>query len=301
MHPSGPPAATLLTQVLTTQGGRISGQRAIIEFSPKLVSVENLCAGVVVRVDDGEVVAGCSLDKRKLSHAFGEPGIALFEIANVLCESLALHWRATGSTDGWVPPFEGAKIARLTAFSAKNVLSAISQVNDQHSTLHTLLNGYEIAETARNSSIVERVRVAVKRDSNAKHLATRFNRELPLGPEATKMRVDFLGQNVACYFVQIVLSARHGEGNTDRALGKIYELELLRKFVAKPKKSLGLLPEERPQKFELVMVGDRSNSIQRRIVYQIEAMADRSHVEALLLPDPTSAANHVSDRERQVA
>lgn len=290
-----------MIHAITARSGRVSGQRAVIEFSPKLVSIERLCAGVVVRDDDGEVVVGCALDKRKLSHAFGEPGVALFEIANLLCESLALHWRATGNADGWVPPFEGAKIARLAGFSAKNAASALSQSNDQHGTLHTLLNGYEIAETARNSSIVERVRVAVKRDANAKHLAGRFNRELPLGTEATKMRVDFLGRNIACYFVQIVFSARHGEGNTDRALGKIYELELLRKFVAKPKKSLGLLPEERPQKFELVMVGDRSNSIQRRIIYQIEAMADRSHVKALLLPDPTSAANHVSDHERQAA
>lgn len=301
MHPSGPPSVTPLIHAISARSGRVSGQRAVIEFSPKLVSIEKLCAGVVLRTDGGDVVTGCALDKRKLSHAFGEPGVALFEIANVLCESLAMHWRSTGSAEGWVPPFEGAKIARLGEFTAKDAASAIAQINDHHSTLNTLLHGYEITEISRATNIVERVRGAVKRDANARHLEKRFNRVLTIGAGAAPMRVDFLGQNFACYFIQIVRSPRHGEMNTERALGKIYELELLRKFVHKPKKSLGLLDEERPQAFELVMVGDRNNAIQQRIVYQIEAMADRSAVRARLLPDPTTAAAHVSDRERLAA
>lgn len=301
MHPPGPPSTAGLIDAITTRRGRASGQRAVIEFSPKLVSIERLCAGVVLRTDDGEVVASCAIDKRKASHAFGDSGSALFEIANALCDSLAIHWRSTGHAEGWIPPFEGAQIARLSEFSAKDTKSALAQINDHHSTLYTLLNSYEITEIARNTNIVERVRVAVKRDANARHLAKRFNRELNLGAEAAPMRVDFLGQNFACYFIQIVRSARAGDVNTERALGKIYELELLRKFINKPKKSLGLLDEERPSSFELVMVGDRNNSIQKRIVYQIEAMADRSEVRARLLPDPTSAAAHVSDRERLAA
>lgn len=301
MHPSGPPTVTPLIHAITARSGRVSGQRAVIEFSPKLVSIERLCAGVVLRTDGGEVLPGCALDKRKLSHAFGEPGVALFEIANVLCESLALHWRSSGSAEGWVPPFEGARIARLSDFSAKNAASAIAQINDHHSTLNTLLAGYEITEISRATNIVERVRGAVKRDANAKHLEKRFNRVLTIGAGAAPMRIDFLGQNFACYFIQIVRSYRHGEMNTERALGKIYELELLRKFVSKPKKSLGLLDEERPQSFELVMVGDHNNAIQKRIVNQIEAMADRSEVRARLLPDPVTAAAHVSDRERLAA
>jgi hypothetical protein len=115
------------------------------------------------------------------------------------------------------------------------------------------------------------------------------------------MRVDFLGQNFACYFLQVVRSARHSEVNAERAMGKLFELQALKKFVARPKKSLGLFEEERPKHFELIMIGSRTDSVQRRIVYQVEAMADKSQVQARVLESTTAAAEHVAGKERLAA
>jgi len=290
-----------LIDAVAIRSGRVEGMRAIIEFTPKLVSLERLCAGAVVRTTGGEVRAECALDKRKLESAFGLAGTAIFEIANVLCSSLAAHWQESGEASSWIPPFEGAKVARLGEFTARSIEAAVRQGVELHSTLNTLLAQYEITEQARATNIVERVRSAVKRDQNANHLAHRFNRQLSLGKEAAPMRVDFLGQNFACYFLQITRSPRHSEVNSDRALGKLFELQALRKFVAKPKKSLGLFDEERPKHFELVMIGSRSDLVQRRIVYQVEAMADKSEVNARVLDSAVAAAEHVANKERLAA
>lgn len=299
MLPSGPP--TTLTDAIASRPGRVAGVRAVIEFSPKLVSLERLCAGVVVRTDIGEVFSKCALDKRKVEHAFGLAGTALYEIANALCQSLAKHWADAGEPSDWIPPFEGARIARAGEFTARSASDAVNQGLNVHSTLATLLSHYEIAEQARNTSIVERVKTAVKRDNNAKHLSARFNRVLPLGHDAAPLRVDFLGQNFACYFLQIVKSARHSEVNSERALGKLYELQVLRRFITKPKKSLGLLDDEKPKHFELVMVGSRTDLVQRRIMYSVEAMADKSEVRARVVDSALAAAEHVANSERLAA
>lgn len=301
MQPLGPPPAPSLIDAITARTGRVSGTRAVIEFSPKLVSFERLCAGVVIRTSTGDVYARCALDQRKIEHAFGVAGKAIFEIAHALCLSLVQHLQAGGSPEGWEPPFEGAAIARISEFSARDADAALRQGLELHSAFGTLLAQYEISEQQRNINIVERVRSAVKRDVNAKHLAERFNRTLSLGREAAPMRVDFLGQNFACYFLRVVSNARSSEDNALRALGKIYELETLRRFIAKPKKSLGLLEEERPNQFELVMIGNRSDSIQKRIVFQVEAMADKSEVVTRVLDSATAAAEHVAYKERLAA
>ncbi|MEO6854706.1 MAG: hypothetical protein ABI410_18840 [Rhodoferax sp.] len=281
--------------------GRISGQRAIIEFSPKLVSLERLCAGVVIRLNDGEVLTRCSLDKRKMEHAFGNAGMALYEIALALCSSLAQHWTSTGSVDEWVPPFEGANLARVSPFSAKNAESALGQGIELHSSLGTLLASYEITESVRSQGIVEKVKTVVRRDVNTKHLEKRFNRTIPLGDQTLPLKVDFLGQNFACYFVQLPTSARSSEQNTERACGKLLELQVLRRMMKKPKKALGLLDEERPNIFELLMVGAKNDPVQRAASYKIEAMADKGEVRVLMLSSPVDAAEHVSNKERLAA
>ena len=301
MLPSGPPSTPNLIDAVSGRQGRVAGIRAVIEFSPKLVSLERLCAGVVVRTDDGDVSSKCALDKRKAEHAFGLGGTALFEIANALCQSLAQHWKESGRLEDWVPPFEGARVARSGEFTARSSSDAIAQGLSVHSTLTTLLSHYEIAEQARQTGIVERVKTAVKRDQNAKHLSARFNRMLPLGQDAAPLKVDFLGQNFACYFLQIVKSQRHSEVNSERALGKLYELQVLRRFVTKPKKSLGLLDDERPKHFELVMVGSRTDIVQRRIMYSVEAMADKNAVRARVVESALAAAEHVANQERLAA
>lgn len=263
--------------------------------------MERLCAGVVTRLDSGEVAMASALDARKAAHAFGAAGAALASVAQALCESLAAHWRAHDDASAWVPPFEGARLAELSRFSARSVEDANSAMLARVSAMHTLLQGYEIAQAERRGSIVQRVRSVVRRDPNAQHLADRFNRHLPLRDDALPLRVDFLGQRFACYFLQLTSHTRAQELNTERAFGRLYELEALRGFVQRPKKSLGLLDDERPSQFELVMVGSASDSVQRRAIRQIEALADKREVRVRALPTVAHAAEHVATEERQAA
>lgn len=118
--------------------GRVSGERAIIEFSPGLINLERLCAGVVIRTKDGQIDYRSAIDAERASHAFGAAGEALASIARHLCASLAEAWN-NGKAADWVPPFQGAQIARRTPFSAQTVAAAMETALRQHSTLHTLL------------------------------------------------------------------------------------------------------------------------------------------------------------------
>lgn len=277
------------------------GERAVIDFAPQPTSTERLVAGVVTRLDDGQVSYLCAIDQRKMEHAFGDDGAALVAIAERLCASLAQHWQAHPNAADWTPPFGGARIADLSRFTSRNAADAQVSMLERTSSLHTLMAAYEIAESKSMSGIVGRVRSAINNDTNTKHLAKRFNRELNLGDEAGVMRVDFLGQHYACYFMQITRNARGVDRNTQHAYGKLFELEALQRFVKKPKKTLGLLDEERPGQFELVMVGDHNDATQRRAIYLVEALADKKSTRLRVLPSARAAAEHVSARERLAA
>lgn len=271
--------------------------RAVVDFAPKLTSTERFIAGVVTRLDTGEVSFTCAIDERKMEHAFGNEGATFYAIANKLCESLAQHWQAKSDAQSWTPPFSGAKLADLRRFSGRTAQEAQRMMLERTSALHTLMDAYEIPAQKRPTGIVEKVRSAVTKDLNCKHLSKRFNRELALGESAGNMRVDFLGQHYACYFLQTTRSARGLDINTDRAFGKLYELQALQRFVRRPKKSLGLLEDERPSHFELVMVGDRNDAIQRRAIYQVEALADKRQALLKITATASAAAEHVCGRE----
>lgn len=275
--------------------------RAVLDFAPKPTSAERLCAGVVTRLDTGEVGYQCAIDLKRMEHAFGAAGAALHSIAQMLCESLAEHWRNDADAGTWRAPFSGASLVNLSRFSGRAAGDSRLAMLERTSSLHTLLNSYEMRETQYQQGIVERVKNAVRRAANSKHLATRFNRQLELGSDAQPMRVDFLGQHYACYFLQITHSARGIEANTERAFGKLYELQALQRFVKRPRKALGLLDDERPEQFELVMVGARSDAIQRRAIAHVEALADRGKVIARTLPSAAAAAEHVWELERRAA
>lgn len=274
---------------------------AVIDFAPKPISTERLVAGIVTRDETGEVGFTCAIDARKIAHAFSEGGQAFFDIAYMLCESLAQHWRVNPDAKTWVVPFSGARIADLGRFSGRDAEDSRAAMLARTSAIHTLLSAYEMNTRPRLTTLTERVRAAVKRDNNATHLATRFNRELNLGERAAPMRVDFLGQNFACYFLQMTSSSRHLDTNTDRAFGKLYELQALQRFVKKPKKTLGLFDDERPQRFELVMVGNRNDSVQRKAIYQVEALADKGSTNTRVVSTVNAAAEHVSEREKLAA
>lgn len=280
---------------------RVQGWRAVIDFAPKPTSSERLCAGVVTRSLTGEVAFACALDARKMKHAFGPAGIALHDVALKLCESLASFWGHNPNAELWKPPFSSARLASLDRFSAKDVAEATERMFNRTSTLHTLLSAYDMQLRPSNRGIVERVKSAVQRDVNSRHLAKRFGRELILNGEAQPFKVDFLGQHFACYFLQLTQSARGLEGNIERAYGKLYELQALRRLVKNPKKSLGLLDEERPHMFELLMVGARNDGVQRKAIYQMEALADRNEVVARLEPSVSAAAERLYNQERKAA
>lgn len=298
MQPPGT-STTAIASVGTAR--RLSGWRAVIEFTPKPTSHERLCAGVVIKKDTGEVSYQVAIDGRKMEHAFGKAGFALHDVAEQLCLSLTEHWAANADATQWAPPFVNARLERLERFSAKDSNEALERMLNRTSSLHTLLSAYEIQQQQRPAGIVERVRTAVKRDVNARHLTNRFNRVLDIGQEAQPLRVDFLGQRFACYFLQITHSARGIETSSDRAFGRLYELQALKRMVKKPRKRLGLLEDERPEVFELMMVGDRGDSIQRRVINQVEALADSNQVIARIVPSVNEAAERVADQERKAA
>lgn len=221
-------------------------------------------------------------------------------VAHTLCSSLAVHWRS-GTTSEWVPPFEGARLARVSEFTAQTPESAMDHALGQHSALYTLLANYEIAQQAKLNSIVARVRQEVKRSQRTQHLVPRFNRSLDVSKTAPPLKVDFLGQHYACYFVQVTESERGIEASTERAYGKLFELQALRRFVKVKPKFIGLLEDERPEAFELLLVGDQSHPVRRRALAQIEALADRGQVIARPINDVVAAAEHVVRQERRAA
>lgn len=255
----------------------------------------------MVKTDKGELDFQCAIDTRKMEHAFGTAGLALSDIALRLCKSLAGYWAQHRRPDGWKPPFNNAKISDVDEFSGRSTAEAMALYLNRTSTMHTLLGNYEIGTAASPRSIVERVRTAMRKDVNAKHLAPRFYKYLMVAGEAQPLRVDFLGQNFACYFLQLTRSKQGIEMNTERAFGKLYELQALSELVKAPPKSLGLLDDERPRVFELLMVGSRDDAVQRRAIFQIEALADRKEIPARVESSVDAAARRVAQQERQAA
>lgn len=291
-----PPPAT----IANTQSG-VEGWRAVVELRPSPTSDERLCAGVVINLGNGVVMHQCAIDPAKAQHAFGIAGAALHDVAQRLCDSLADHWRTQPNAMEWTPPFSNARISSLQEFSAASAESALALSLSRNSSLHTLLAGYTIEKNKSSTGIVARVKTALRKDVNAKHLQKRFEREIPLGEDGGSFKVDFLGAHFACYFVQLPQSTRTLEMGTERSLGRLAELAALRRFVQKPKKSLGLLDDERPAKFELVLVGSMEHPVQRRAMSMITALADRNEIRARPLRSADQAAHHVAHMEKQAA
>lgn len=277
----------------------VHGRRALIDFAPKPGSAERLYAGVVSCLSTGEVSFRCALDERKAEHAFGSAGKGLWHAAKALCESLAEHWDDTGDCAGWTPPFESARLAAIQVFSARNQDAGNLQLLARVSSMHTLMDEYEIPILDRSKdSVVTKVRSAIRRDVNSRHLQVRFRRELHVGDDG-KMKVDFLGQNFACYFLQLTQSQRGIEPMVDRASGRLFQLQALKRFVKSPPRQLGLLEDERPQRFELLMVGSKTDPVQRRVISMVTALADRSEISTRPLTNVEAVAEHVSSMERR--
>lgn len=253
----------------------------------------------MVQLRSGTVHWQCALDERKAEHAFGQRGAALAAIAHRLCQSLAQCWeRGEGK---WSPPFEGAALTLDEAFSARDHESALDWALRTQSSLYELMQAYEVSAQARPRGIVQQVRQAIRSAAQHKHLERRFSRDLDMGQAAGTLRVDFLGQHYACYFLNLTHSARGVELNTERALAKLCELQALRRFVQERQQSLGLLDDERPHQFELLAVGDKAQAPQRQAMARITVLADRGEVRTRALPHVDAAAEHVVAMERKAA
>jgi hypothetical protein len=301
MQSPGSPTTRTYTLTELPQLGGVRGERVVLDFSPKPTSTERMVAGVVTKLDSGEVSYTCAIDEGKANHAFGAAGVAFHAIALQLCASMAAFWQTHANANDWTAPFAGAGIADQSRFSGRSAEMAHALMLNRSSTLHTLLENYDYVQVKRPQGIVERVRSAVNKDPNTKHLAKRFGRVLPLGDQTLPLRVDFLGQNYACYFLQVSKSPRGHEQNTDKAFGKLYELQALRRLLQTPQDIWELLEDERPQKFELVMVADRNNMEQRQAIYKVEKLADKGEIIAKTVASANDAAEHVAHKERQAA
>lgn len=251
-------------------------------------------------MDDGRVEWRCAIDEDRIDHAFGSTGRSLFTTARSLCNSLAESW-SKGSIRAWKPPFERASITEPVAFTAQSVDSAITHVLGQHSSLHTLLAQYEIPESRSTTGIVAKVRRSVKSRHNSEHLARFFLRNFAIDGSTLPLRVDFFGRRLACYIVLVTTSDKQVDVSSERGLGKMAELHALRSFTAHKRTSLGLLEDERPSEFELLMVGSEAHPIQGRVMQKIQMLADMKHVRARALPDADAAATHLIERERAAA
>lgn len=292
---------TMKIEALPPLKNGVQGTRAVIEFPPKATSTERLIAGVVTKLVDGEISFTCSIDEHKALHAFGSEGAMLYSIANLLCESLADHWSTTNEVESWTPPFVGATISNLNEFTSNTAAKAQELMLQRVSSLNTLLSHYSIIKTQKPTSIVQRIKSAVRQDKNAVHLLKRFNRELTVAGEALPFKVDFLGIRYACYFLQLSHASKGLGLNTGRAYEKLFELQALAKLVKTPRESLGLLDDERPNTFELILVGDRKDPVQKQAINQIEALADKDNIGAHIESNVENAAQRLVSKERLAA
>jgi hypothetical protein len=277
---------------------RIRGVRAALFFQPQILSQERMCAGVVLRLDDGRIATRVAIQPQEAQHAFGVAGEELHAIAHHLCLSLVEHLTDGLSFESWTAPFENASIDKLGRVEGARLESLLDVQVSQNSTLFTLFKSYEMPAVKQYDSIVKRVRKAIM-ESKSHHLADRFHRELPVTQDALPLKVEFLGANYACYFLQISPSLRGIEESARRAHGKLFELQNVRSHFAAA--GAGDSFEEVPRRFELLVIGDHTNPIQKSAWLQIESLADSNNLVTRILESPAAAANAVARFEHLMA
>lgn len=275
----------------------VRGQRAIIAFQPRNTSFESLCAGVVLKLDSGEVSFRSALDGRKLYSAFREVGAALADIAQVLLSSAAEHWRANAELSNWVPPFPGASVPVVTRFSAMDIDSGMAHALNSHSTLHVLLGNLLVKERSA-SSLVRRVAGHWRGQSSEKLLARYVERTVDFGDEHGSMKIDFWGQHYGCFFSSLSDTAPNSAMLVERAIGRIVQLQTLKEMSQAPQQTIGLFGELRPQRHELVVVGGGRAP---KSLWQVDRFADKLELQIRNAASPAEAAEMVADRELKSA
>lgn len=264
------------------------------------MSKERITAGAVVRLDDGQCFARVAVTEAAVTHAFGIAGQELYHAAFHLCQSLLEHVQAGGAFKTWTPPFAGAEIGNLGRAEARNMDAILDLGLAQNSMLYTLLSHYAMPAHHNNDSLASKVKSAISKNKATKHLKERFYREIMVREEAMPLKVEFLGANFACYFLQLSKSQQGIEISTSNACGKLFKLQNLKQHFEKLDRPT-VFDEERPQSFELLVVADDSDRLQKSALLQIESFADANKLIARVLPDAQSAASMVVKRESLAA
>ena len=256
---------------------------------------------MVVRTAQGHVEWRSAVDADRAGNVFGAPGRALADIAARLCESLAHAWQHEREAD-WTPPFEGARIAARSPFSASSLDSEFAHSLRLYSALHKLMSGAKVSSTRDSRGLVRVVQGIVRARLDSAYLAPRFSRHLTIGGSALPLRVDFLGRHYVCFMMRVTESPSQAEIAAERAIGRVQELQMLRKHVQRQGEGLlGLFDGERPEQFELLMVGDRQHPIQGPVLGRVEWAADQREVRVRTVGAPAEVAEHVVAMERRAA
>ena len=275
----------------------IRGQRATIAFQPRNTSFETLCAGVVLKQDNGDVCYRSAIDGRKMRGLFHDAGASLADIAEVLLASAAQHWRTHPDLSKWAAPFPGAGAAAVTRFSAMDVESGLAHALNSSSTLHVLLDGVATKEN-RTAALVRRVAVHWRGNQSRMTLGRFIERTVDFGAEHGSMKIDFWGEHYGCFFSSLSDTASTGASMVERAVGRIVQLQILREMAQAPQQTIGLFEELRPQKHELIVVGGNSAP---KSLWQVDRFADRLELSIRTAATAGEAAEMVADEELKAA
>lgn len=274
----------------------VRGQRAIIFFRPSNTSSETMCAGVVLKLDNGDVVMHPAVDKTRLS-TFNKPAVdSLADITAVICKSAQQHWATLDSFDGWQPPFPGVSIHEVSRFSSMSIKSAFGYALRVHSSLALLTHAGEAQE--RTEAIIPRIKACWKERGRHAGLTRYLEKSVDFGEGHGSMAIDFWGQHYGCYFTKLSDSAKNGPSSITKALGRMAQLQKLREMADAPLTQIGLFAELRPKVHELIVVNSKEAP---KAMWQAEQFADQFELRLRGLNSTPEAAEFVADAELKAA
>jgi hypothetical protein len=290
---------SLKTTSDTVSKRRAIGQRAIIYFSPQILSKEKIVAGAVVRLETGECFARVAISEKHIVHAFNSAGEELYAIAKHLCDSLLEHVQAGKAFKDWIAPFAGAEIGKIAKAEAATMSNLLDTGLRQNAMFYTLLEHVKLSEQ-KADSIVINIKKIITDNKQTEHLSKRFHHELILKEDTRPLKVEFLGANFACYFIKLSPTIAGLNHSVPRAHGKLFELKSVKNHFSSPQNH-NIFPEEQPHHFELLVVGERKYVEHRQAYDQIEYLADQQSMRVRPFDNAAQAAQHLFNQERQVA
>lgn len=274
----------------------VRGQRAVVFFQPSNTSSESLCAGVVLKLDNGDVIYQPAVDRTRLGLHNKAAIDSLADITNVICRSARDHWSSSESFDDWLPPFPGVKVQSVTRFSSRKISSAFAYALRVNSSLALLTHSTETQE--RPEPIIQRIRSTWRGHQRNASLTRYLSKSVEFGHGHGAMTIDFWGQHYGCYFAKLSDSLKHGPTSITKALGRMAQLQKLREMANAPTSQIGLFAELRPKQHELIVVDSYSAP---KALWQAEQFADQFELRIRTLGSTQEAAEFVADAELKAA